>query len=304
MHNNQNQLLDKTDTNQFIKRSNKLLSQFIFYAFKNIFRPKQFKRYIAKAKSIKRNKKLNNYPNDFLSSNKRKVAIYTALFGDYDKIKQIKVKNPFCDYYIFTDQKLPNNCDWQLKEYNFSEDISDNPILKNRFLKMHPHLLFPDYEYSIYIDAAIIIELDIMRLMSRIGNNHLALFKHHAGIDCSYEEANRVKRIGIASQEIVDKQMNRYEIEGFPKHFGFYECSIIVRKHNENDCISIMDTWWKEFLNESKRDQLSFMYSVWKNDKTVDNISSLGLTFWIEPILSGVGHKIERKKNANQQDYL
>ena len=290
----QKQLVDKKDTKKFIKESNVSFWRYIFYASKNIFNPKQFRRYIKKAKSIHHNKKINKYPSGFIESKKR-VAVYTALYGDYDQIKRIKHKNPRCDYYIFTDQAIPTDCDWKLRNYEFDNSIKDNPVLENRFLKMHPHLLFPEYDFSIYIDASIAIELDIIRLLSRIGDKYIALFNHHAGVVCSYEEAERVKRIGLENPEIVDKQINRYRSEGFPSNFGFYECGIIVRKHNDYDCISIMNTWWNEFVNESKRDQLSFMYSVWKNNKTTKDIACLGLTFWIEPILSGSSHKDKRK---------
>ena len=293
---NKQSLLDENDTKIFIKKSNVSYYRFLFYALKHITSPKDFKRYIAKAKSIKKNKKINNYPNGFQNSGKR-VAVYTALFGDYDQIKKIKAKNRLCDYFIFTDQYLPPDCDWQLKQYEFNDKTCNTPVLKNRFLKMHPHLLFPEYDYSIYVDATIVIELDIMRLMSRIGENCLALFEHHAGVNDSFVEAERVKRIGLAPKDIVDKQMEKYKREGFPANFGFFECGIIVRKHNDKDCISIMNTWWEEFVNESKRDQLSFMYSVWKNNKNHSDISSLGLTYWIDPIVLGMGHNKLRKKD-------
>ena len=284
------ELFDKNDTKRFIRKSNTFTLRYFFYALKNLFNKKERKRYLEKAKSVKHNKRIDCFPANFLNSGKR-VAVYTALFGDYDKIKKIKTKNPLCDYYIFTDQNITSGCDWQLREYQFDKNISNDPILKNRFLKLHPHLLFPEYEYSIYIDATIIIELDIMRLMSRMGDNIIGLFGHHTGIDCSYLEAERVKKAGRAPVEKVDRQMKKYETEGFPSHFGFFENSIIVRKHNDKQCVSIMETWWNELVNETKRDQLSFMYSVWKNSKTIDDISSLGLTFWIEPILSGESHK-------------
>ena len=290
MRNNQKQLLDKEDTKEFKRRSNVAFWHFIFYAFKNIFKPTKFARYINKAKSVSHNKRIKKFPRE-IQFNKTKVAVYTALYGDYDQIKKIKATNPLCDYYIFTDQKVPDDCGWQLKEYEFSDSFNDNPVLKNRFLKMHPHLLFPEYDFSIYIDASIAIELDIFRFLSRIGDKSIALFKHHAGVKCLYDEAERVKRIGLVKPDIVDKQMSRYKNEGFPSNYGFYECGIIVRKHTNVDCISIMNTWWKEFVSESKRDQLSFMYSVWKNNKTTKDIACLGLTFWIEPILSGAGHK-------------
>jgi len=41
---------------------------------------------------------------------------------------------------------------------------------------------------------------------------------------------------------------------------------VIIRKHNESDCIKAMEDWWSEIKYHSKRDQLSFNYVAWKND--------------------------------------
>ena len=156
---------------------------------------------------------------------------------------------------------------------------------------MHPNVLFPNYEYSIYIDAVFQIELDIYRLMSRMGNKILGLFDHHQNVTCIYQEAETIKRIGKASTYEIDELMSKYKAEGFPKDFGFCECGLIIRKHNEKKCIDIMDLWWKIFLNGPKRDQLSFMYCVWKNNLQKSDIAYLGATYWDEPIFSSERHK-------------
>ena len=38
----------------------------------------------------------------------------------------------------------------------------------------------------------------------------------------------------------------------------------VLRRHNAADCIKTMETWWQEIKYKSKRDQLSFNYSMWK----------------------------------------
>ena len=40
---------------------------------------------------------------------------------------------------------------------------------------------------------------------------------------------------------------------------------VILRRHNEEDCIKLMESWWTEIQYNSKRDQLSFNYVAWKN---------------------------------------
>jgi hypothetical protein len=60
------------------------------------------------------------------------------------------------------------------------------------------------------------------------------------------------------------KQVKRYEDEGYPRQNGLGTTMVLVRRHNEKDCIKLMENWWTEIKYNSKRDQLSFNYIAWK----------------------------------------
>lgn len=63
--------------------------------------------------------------------------------------------------------------------------------------------------------------------------------------------------------------MKRYENEGYPRHNGLAETCIIMRKHNEYDCMLLDNTWAGELVSHSHRDQLSFDYSRWKTNTKI-----------------------------------
>ena len=65
---------------------------------------------------------------------------------------------------------------------------------------------------------------------------------------------------------LIQKQMTKYHMLGFPKDKGLITGMVILRRHNEKDCIETMEDWWTEIKYGSKRDQLSFNYCAWKND--------------------------------------
>jgi hypothetical protein len=73
--------------------------------------------------------------------------------------------------------------------------------------------------------------------------------------------------------KIIEKQMKRYEALGYPKDNGLITGMIIMRRHNSEDCIQTMNTWWEEICCQSKRDQLSFNFSAWKNKLNFNYIS-------------------------------
>ena len=64
----------------------------------------------------------------------------------------------------------------------------------------------------------------------------------------------------------IIKLKNRYKSEKFPDNNGHAECCLIIRKHNNKNCINIMENWFREIRENSHRDQLSFNYILWKID--------------------------------------
>ena len=64
--------------------------------------------------------------------------------------------------------------------------------------------------------------------------------------------------------------------QGMPKNYGLADCSVIARKHHDIACIGLMEQWWEEFLRNSRRDQLSFPYVLFKNGMSVYDVTTLG----------------------------
>lgn len=84
-----------------------------------------------------------------------KVAIYTCIVGDYDTIKEpMYINSICCDYFVITDQNVSPDSSWN--KINL-QDVKGMPpgldaSTANRWIKLHPHELFPEYDYSIYVD--------------------------------------------------------------------------------------------------------------------------------------------------------
>ena len=64
--------------------------------------------------------------------------------------------------------------------------------------------------------------------------------------------------------ELIEKQMKKYAGEGYPPKNGLIVSGVMMRRHNEDDVKKTMEKWWEELKYGSKRDQLSFDYSVYK----------------------------------------
>lgn len=220
-----------------------------------------------------------NYTGDY------KVVVYTAVFGKTISINQPVYCNPKYDYYIFTDQVLDQNSKWKSIDIRPYEKylVNLDYAAKNRWFKLHPHLLFPDYDYSVYLDGSIILISDVMPMVCSMKNKILATHKLKAPVSCVYESAKSVLHANKAPKKLVKEQMEYYRRQGYPKNNGMFENGFLIRKHNDDMCKKIMVDWWKEMETFTMRDQLSLNYVLWKNNIQTENILVLGINIYKNP---------------------
>ena len=144
-----------------------------------------------------------------------KVAIYTALTNTYDQIYAPKVNPSNLDYYLFTDniRDLETNI-WNVKKINFQYR---DPRRLAKLFKIFPHHLFPNYDYSIWVDASIEILNDLNDLINEYLKNNEDLPQELAaelGLDVEKLKAdsNSPQIKGLIDEEI--KQMRN---SGIPR---------------------------------------------------------------------------------------
>ena len=193
-----------------------------------------------------------------------KKILYTTIFGEYDDV---------------TKPQLPNDWDWKcFSEENSVPLYSDNTRNAKKF-KVLPHRYLQDYEYSIFIDGNMYVVGNIDELIEKyLSDSNIAFFDHRNNImdprDCIYDEYNAIMNLGKNdpnqnykdNPQVMYDQVKRYQDEGYPSHNGLITGMVILRRHNEKDCIRVMEDWWTEIKYGSKRDQLSFNYVAWKNE--------------------------------------
>ena len=199
-----------------------------------------------------------------------KRIIYTSVFGGYDEVAKQKSDG------------------WSWKCFNEDNSLSlyeDNNRNAKRF-KVLPHRYLQDYEYSVFIDGNMSVRGNLDELVDKyLKDSNVAFFNHKNNIldsrDCPYKEAQTILDLGNKNMKLtpergilnykdnpylIQEQFTKYSMLGFPKDKGLITGMVILRRHNEADCIETMEDWWTEIKYNSKRDQLSFNYCAWKND--------------------------------------
>jgi len=191
------------------------------------------------------------------------IVLYTVITNNYDELKEIPKQfiNPHIDYICLTDNKKLRSNTYKIQ---LIEEKFDEP-LQNRFYKLTINKYIKDYKISIYIDGKISIVGDFYHLLEELSNYDFISFKHYKR-DCLYKEGavllHPYKQ--QAAKENVVPLIQKIKQNKFPKKFGLCDTSILIRKHNEK-IINSMDLWFYMLRRYSKRDQLSFMYCIWKN---------------------------------------
>lgn len=196
--------------------------------------------------------------------NKKKIVVYTAITGGYDKLKDPKTICDECDYICFTDDSSLKSDIWKFEKIEKYEDDNYRTAIRYKIL---PHLFLKDYEYSIWVDGSLRITGDINEFIKEeLGNEKMAFFKHSLR-NCIYDEARETIQYfnySVKDTRVILKQVGKYVLENYPPHNGLIESGTIIRRHNEVEVVHVMENWWSEYISFSKRDQLSFNYVAWK----------------------------------------
>ena len=132
-------------------------------------------------------------------------------------------------------------------------------VKKQRFIKLHPHLYFKNYNLSIYIDASFQIKGDLNEFLLRILSTKYKIYTfEHPTRNKILKETFAVVKYRKENENMSKYIRERYKKDNFPDNNGLIESCLIVRKHNEKEVIGIMNKWYEEIENNSHRDQLSF----------------------------------------------
>jgi hypothetical protein len=195
--------------------------------------------------------------------NNLKIAVYTCITGDYDKLIEPRHVDNRLDYFCFTDNDAQIKSPWLLKSMALPElDNKD----KNRYVKMHPHKLLADYDMTVYLDGNIEIVGDLYDFLLNMYARDESLFVYnHLERDCIYSEAAACAYYSHDWIWNVAKQMRTYSAIKYPINNGLVSANILIRKNNST-LAKLMDTWWVAYCSGVKRDQLSLPFISWKLD--------------------------------------
>lgn len=184
------------------------------------------------------------------------MIVYTALFGDYDKLRSTSFLD--VEHVLFTDKQreVPG---WRTV---VAERQFENPARENRYYKLQPHKFFPG-ERVLYHDASMQLKthpLELLEWFEQKTAVNPALFAlghplHHT----LPMEFAWLREKGIIDEELLRAMENRYV--RVPSDTIGIEARLLV---STPEASRFFDVWWGEVRDYAHRDQLSFHYARYR----------------------------------------
>lgn len=225
-----------------------------------------------------------------------KIAIITSIYGNYDNMKEQKIKNKDkVDWYCFTDNTNIKSNLWKIinipyhlqdkdndefvkyKYYYSNIDKTKNPKIYNMMcakyykIKTHKIDILQKYDYFIWVDGSVFLRPDFIDKMIYNCNNYNLINFKHSERDNILDEY----KLSITMPKYNDKDLyNQYQTylsKGFPDNIGLFENTIFARKNNNHNN-HIFDNWWIHNLEYSFQDQISYPFVLWESESIPDLI--------------------------------
>ena len=130
--------------------------------------------------------------------------------------------------------------------------------------------LLPGHDINIFVNNHTDICGDLNKFVNENPYDFISLF--HTERNCLYEESKICFDKEIDSDKKIINQARQYLMKGFPKHWGLFETSMILR-YNTPRNIEICEKWWQQIKHGSKIDSISLPYVLWENSYGIKGIN-------------------------------
>jgi len=179
-------------------------------------------------------------------------TVYTAIFGNYDDLKEPFVITNGWRYICYTDQDLKSDV-WEIRKVPVMEC---GPQKTARYYKIMFHESVEDPE-SLWVDATFFINCDLNEWWKRYTYPFTTI--KHPFDDCIYKETKACQGAGKGNYIVLKNQIDCYRRLGVKKHDGLIASGVLMRKMTPQ-VIEFCKLWWKQVHQWSPRDQIAFGY--------------------------------------------
>lgn len=199
------------------------------------------------------------------------ITVFTCILAEYDNLRVPRFAQG-ARFVCFSDRPR-SLAPWEMQGFPqvFGEDNHRNV----RVPKCLPHLLFPEAQFSIFMDGAFKLQIKAEEAIRLLGDSDLALFAHPGGHKNVKDERDFYQRLHGFVPDHVEAAYQKYAAEGV-EHDAFYAGGLIIRRHSAA-VAEFNELWFREYAHGSYNDQFSLWYAIAKTGvkvRTIDGIAT------------------------------
>ena len=188
------------------------------------------------------------------------IACYTAVTNEYDDL----VPPPEIegvDFIAFTDNPAPRPRwrGWEVRDLTHIAPPGLSPRMLAKYPKLLPHLVLPDYEVTVWVDASHTFRSATVvdEMVATLNDGGGFALHQHPWRDCIYTEAEASLELWKYADQPIDDQIACYRRNGHPEMWGLWACGSMVRRADHPLVNKVMEAWWTECLDWTVQDQIS-----------------------------------------------
>lgn len=186
------------------------------------------------------------------------MICYTAIFGNYEELKDPLVITPGWRYVCYTDQPLKSDV-WCVVQSTILQN--QESTRKARAYKIVPHSEVLEHDKSIWVDASFTINFDLNDFWNKHFKSPMTVFPHPWRKNV-YDEINACIAREAAPSPDLENQRLTYKVAGLPNDSPVIMSGILLRENTEQ-VRQLCELWWKQ-IQLSTRDQVGFAFAEWK----------------------------------------
>jgi hypothetical protein len=196
----------------------------------------------------------------------KSICVYTNVAGPYEsRLYAPRRQSQGMRFFCFSDHTGLWSDGWEIRKPAHPPEIQ-RPDLINRYHKFFAHKLFPEADYSIYVDANIQIIGDLGTLVDKLRSSGAILgAARHPERDSYGDEIGvclRARKFRGDDALRALAQKSYYDAAGVPR--GLLAAGLLVRHHGSPQLDRAMELWWSQVSTYTARDQISLPYVLWK----------------------------------------
>lgn len=184
------------------------------------------------------------------------VVLYTAVANAHDELKCPATEwSREVHAVAFVDEAYLAPNPWLLRPFEY---FDTDPKRTVSWVKTHPHVLFPDHEWSIWIDANLTLDVEVGDLINDLAAAGAVMTAPTVSPEVDiYEHGAQIIASKRDHPAVVNAYLGRLREMGIPGDTTLFDTGVVVRRHHDKTVRELSRTWWAELDGGTRHDDLA-----------------------------------------------